>query len=293
MKKQKRAEKRPAVRILRVLALLLLLTLAEEALFGNTSLTVTEFTVASPRLPEAFDGFRVLHLSDLHDARFGKDSEDLIGLARSLSPDLIVITGDMIDSKRTDIGAFLSFAEELNALAPVYCCTGNHEAALYPAKMEELRQGLRERKIALLENESRYIERGGEHICLIGLKDIGYGKGSVEKRAQALENDLEQLIGGEETFFLVLTHRPEFAETLSAAGPDLLLGGHAHGGQVRLPLLGGLYAPGQGLLPRYDAGLYELSGVPLIVSRGLGNSVFPLRVFNRPELVLITLRTAE
>lgn len=281
-------------RVVLVLAALLVLVLAEELLFGNTSLTVTRFTVSSSRLPGGFDGCRILHLSDLHDFSAGSASEKLVTLSVKLEPDLIVITGDLVDSKRTDIGALIRVAEKLKKIAPVYCVTGNHEAVLSQKKMNTLRDGLSGLGIPLMENESLYLERGGDHICLIGLKDIGFiRKEGIEKRIAQMLSDLQGLMGGTDEFTLVLAHRPELIEAYEEAGADLVLSGHAHGGQARLPFVGGIYAPGQGMLPKYDAGLYSQGNTQMIVSRGIGNSAFPFRIFNRPELVLITLKTEK
>lgn len=254
-------------------------------LWANSSPAATQVTVASGALPGAFEGFKIAHVSDLHNAVFGRKNEKLLLLIRAAEPDIIAITGDLIDSRHTDIDSALAFVEAAAEIAPVYYVTGNHESRL---DFDEVEPRLIAAGARVLRNEAEYIEHGGERIRLAGIDDPSFIRtgGTAEERAAA---ELEQLGDGDGTFTVLLAHRPELVEVYAEYGADLVLSGHAHGGQVRLPLLGGLYAPGQGLLPEYDSGLYSLGETQMVVSRGLGNSVAPLRVNNRPELVIVTL----
>lgn len=254
-------------------------------LWANSSPAATQVTVASGALPEAFEGFKIAHVSDLHNAVFGRKNEKLLSLIRAAEPDIIAITGDLIDSRHTDIDSALAFVEAAAEIAPVYYVTGNHESRL---DFDEIEPRLIAAGARVLRNEAEYIEHGGERIRLAGIDDPSFIRtgGTAEERAAA---ELEQLGDGGGTFTVLLAHRPELVEVYAEYGAGLVLSGHAHGGQVRLPLLGGLYAPGQGLLPEYDSGLCSLGETQMVVSRGLGNSVAPLRVNNRPELVIVTL----
>ena len=254
-------------------------------LWANSSPAATQVTVASGALPEAFEGFKISHVSDLHNAVFGRKNEKLLSLIRAAEPDIIAITGDLIDSRHTDIDSALAFVEAAAEIAPVYYVTGNHESRL---DFDEIEPRLIAAGARVLRNEAEDIGRGGERIRLAGIDDPSFIRtgGTAEERAAA---ELEQLGDGGGTFTVLLAHRPELVEVYAEYGAGLVLSGHAHGGQVRLPLLGGLYAPGQGLLPEYDSGLYSLGETQMVVSRGLGNSVAPLRVNNRPELVIVTL----
>ena len=254
-------------------------------LWANSSPAATQVTVASGALPEAFEGFKIAHVSDLHNAVFGRKNEKLLSLIRAAEPDIIAITGDLIDSRHTDIDSALAFVEAAAEIAPVYYVTGNHESRL---DFDAIEPRLIAAGARVLRNEAEYIEHGGERIRLAGIDDPSFIRtgGTAEERAAA---ELEQLGDGGGTFTVLLAHRPELVEVYAEYGAGLVLSGHAHGGQVRLPLLGGLYAPGQGLLPEYDSGLYSLGETQMVVSRGLGNSVAPLRVNNRPELVIVTL----
>lgn len=254
-------------------------------LWANSSPAATQVTVASGALPGAFEGFKIAHVSDLHNAVFGRKNEKLLSLIRAAEPDIIAITGDLIDSRHTDIDSALAFVEAAAEIAPVYYVTGNHESRL---DFDAIEPRLIAAGARVLRNEAEYIEHGGERIRLAGIDDPSFIRtgGTAEERAAA---ELEQLGDGGGTFTVLLAHRPEHVEVYAEYGAGLVLSGHAHGGQVRLPLLGGLYAPGQGLLPEYDSGLYSLGETQMVVSRGLGNSVAPLRVNNRPELVIVTL----
>ena len=271
--------------ILLIIAAALVLALLIWLLWANSSPAATQVTVASGALPEAFEGFKIAHVSDLHNAVFGRKNEKLLSLIRAAKPDIIAITGDLIDSRHTDIDSALAFVEAAAEIAPVYYVTGNHESRL---DFDEIEPRLIAAGARVLRNEAEDIGRGGERIRLAGIDDPSFIRtgGTAEERAAA---ELEQLGDGGGTFTVLLAHRPELVEVYAEYGAGLILSGHAHGGQVRLPLLGGLYAPGQGLLPEYDSGLYSLGETQMVVSRGLGNSVAPLRVNNRPELVIVTL----
>lgn len=268
-----------------IIAAALVLALLIWLLWANSSPAATQVTVASGALPEAFEGFKIAHVSDLHNAVFGRKNEKLLSLIRAAKPDIIAITGDLIDSRHTDIDSALAFVEAAAEIAPVYYVTGNHESRL---DFDEIEPRLIAAGARVLRNEAEDIGRGGERIRLAGIDDPSFIRtgGTAEERAAA---ELEQLGDGGGTFTVLLAHRPELVEVYAEYGAGLVLSGHAHGGQVRLPLLGGLYAPGQGLLPEYDSGLYSLGETQMVVSRGLGNSVAPLRVNNRPELVIVTL----
>lgn len=254
-------------------------------LWANSSPAATQVAVASGALPEAFEDFKIAHVSDLHNAVFGRKNERLLSLIRAAEPDIIAITGDLIDSRHTDIDSALAFVEAAAEIAPVYYVTGNHESRL---DFDAIEPRLIAAGARVLRNEAEDIEHSGERIRLAGIDDPSFIRtgGTAEERAAA---ELEQLGDGGGTFTVLLAHRPELVEVYAEYGAGLVLSGHAHGGQVRLPLLGGLYAPGQGLLPEYDSGLYSLGETQMVVSRGLGNSVAPLRVNNRPELVIVTL----
>lgn len=258
-------------------------------IWGNTALMVSSFTISGGRIPPAFSGFRIAQVSDLHNAEFGKDNAALLRMLSESEPDMIVITGDLVDSSHTDIDTALAFAKEAVLSSPVYYVTGNHEAAL--AQYDQLRAGLEMAGVTVLEDSAVQLERDGEEITLIGLSDPDFtAKGDIFGEVPSMvSTKLGELSGGGSSYTILLSHRPELFETYATCGIDLIFSGHAHGGQFRLPFIGGLVAPNQGLFPKYDAGLYTDGDTAMVVSRGIGNSIIPLRFNNRPEVVLVEL----
>ena len=258
-------------------------------IWGNTALTVSNIKISSSHIPAAFSGFRIAQVSDLHNAEFGKNNAELLKLLSESRPDIIVITGDLIDANHTDVGIALGFAQESVRIAPTYYVTGNHEAA--SPQYDTLKAGLEEAGVIVLEDEAVSLERNGETITLLGLGDPDFTvKGDMFGETSAMvSTKLRNLIDDESRYTILLSHRPELFETYTDGGIDLVFSGHAHGGQFRLPFIGGLAAPNQGLFPQYDAGLYTDGGTSMVVSRGIGNSIIPFRFNNRPEIVLVEL----
>ena len=256
--------------------------------WGNTALVTANVLVCSNGIPEAFDAYKIVQISDLHDAQIGENNEKLITMTAETEPDCIVLTGDFVDSSRFHPERSLSVAEALVKIAPVYYVSGNHEAILPDADYQALTDGLRALGVCVLEDESAELTRGGQSIRLIGLTDIGFHPGTLEEKKDALRTALSALLP-EDEFSVTLAHRPELMDVYTECGAPLVLSGHAHGGQIRLPGIGGLIAPGQGLFPKYTEGKYEENGTTLVVSRGIGNSVLPLRVNDRPQIVVVQL----
>lgn len=259
--------------------------------WSNFALQTTYITAGSGRIPEAFDGYRIAQVSDLHDAEMGENHSRLVETLVNLRPDLIVLTGDMVDSKRTDIENTLAFAVQAAEIAPTYYVNGNHEAIIHQQDYQSLSDGLRACGVTVMEDESTQLIRDNRSITLIGLNDIGHLPVSgVDNKIAAMQQTLEALMNKQSGFTIALSHRPELIDAYARTNVDLVLCGHAHGGQFRLPILGGLVALGQGILPEYDSGLYQKDNTQMIVSRGIGNSVIPIRFNNRPELVVVELK---
>ena len=256
--------------------------------WGNTALVRADVLVCSNGIPEAFDAYRIVQISDLHDAQIGENNEKLIAMTAETEPDCIVLTGDFVDSSRFHPELSLSVAESLVKIAPVYYVSGNYEAILPDEDYQALTDGLRGLGVCVLEDESAELTRDGQSIRLIGLTDIGFHPGTLEEKKDALRTALSALLP-EDEFSVTLAHRPELMDVYTECGAPLVLSGHAHGGQIRLPGIGGLIAPGQGLFPKYTEGKYEENGTTLVVSRGIGNSVLPLRVNDRPQIVVVQL----
>ena len=278
-------------RVLFVVAFVLVVLIV-WTLWGNTALEVNEYEVVSDRIPQGFEGFRIAQVSDLHNAEFGEGNEKLIQLLSQTDPDIIVLTGDLIDSRHTDIEIALDFARQAIKLAPVYYVSGNHEARV--REYEDLKMGLAEAGVVILENQKARITREGENITLIGIDDPSFQEdylfGDSESVVRQAIYDLQNESDG---YTILLSHRPELFDLYVETEMDLVFSGHAHGGQFRLPFIGGLVAPNQGFFPKYYAGQFTEENTTMIVSRGVGNSIIPIRFNNRPEIVLVTLRNMK
>ena len=272
-----------------IMSVLVILCLGIWILWGNTALEVNEYEIMSDKIPEAFTGFRIAQVSDLHNAEFGEGNEKLIELLTQTDPDIIVITGDLIDSRHTDIEIALEFARQAIKLAPVYYVSGNHEARVH--EYEDLKMGLAEAGMIVLEDQKVQITREGESITLMGIDDPSFQEDYLFGDAVSVTSSaLSELQNESDRYTVLLAHRPELFETYVDAGVDLVFSGHAHGGQFRLPFVGGLVAPNQGFFPEYDAGLFSEGSTTMIVSRGVGNSIIPIRFNNRPEIVVAELK---
>ena len=270
-----------------ILVMLLISIMVSWVIWGNLSVETTKLTVTAKDLPEAFDKFSIAHISDLHNAEYGKNNEKLIDILEAESPNIIAITGDLIDSNHTNLEVALSFAQQAVKIAPCYFVTGNHEAWI-GSQYEELKTSLQNTGITVLPDEAIELNYGDVCIQLIGLNDPDFSERDRLLSESILEAKLSQ-VNISDGFTILLSHRPEYFNVYQNKNIDLVLSGHAHGGQFRLPLGGGVIAPGQGLFPKYDAGAYTENGTTMIVSRGVGNSIIPVRINNPPEIVIIEL----
>ena len=281
------AKKRKSI-ILTVVAAILFALIA-WIIWGNTALELNTYTISSSKLPQSFDGYRIAHVSDLHNAEMGKNNEKLLIMLRDADPDMIAITGDLVDSRNTDIEVALQFVREAVKIAPCYYVTGNHEARI--SEYDELKEAMEAAGVTVLEDAQTEISLTGEFITLIGVNDPSYQTDYLFGDSETVMNTkLEELHTENDGFTILLSHRPELFDTYADHDIDLILSGHAHGGQFRLPFVGGLVAPNQGFFPEYDAGLFSMNHTNMIVSRGIGNSILPFRFNNRPEVIIIELK---
>lgn len=255
---------------------------------SNNWVQTTEYTISSEKLPAAFDGKKIVQVSDLHNATFGTNQKTLIKKIEKTQPDAIFITGDLIDSERYDLEAALVLVDALVEMSEVYFVTGNHEVAVN--KLEDIKAALIERGVIYLENEAVEWEVDGEILQIAGIHDPLM---DMYYRDEEYTRDAIDTASLTDEFTLLLAHRPEQMPVYADYGIDIVFSGHAHGGQVRIPGLGGLFAPGQGWFPRMTEGVFENGDTQLVLSRGLGNSGFPLRILNLPEIVSVTLERAE
>lgn len=267
----------------------ILLILIIYTIWGNSALMVSTVNISSDRIPSVFSNFRIAQVSDLHNTEFGEGNTKLIEILSELKPDIIVITGDLIDARHTDIKIALDFVKGAVQIAPVYYVTGNHEANC--SQYGQLKTGLEMAGVTILKDEALQLECDGEMLTLIGISDPDFTiKGDIFNEVPGMvKAKLNSLIDDNNNYMILLSHRPELFETYVCCGVDLVLSGHTHGGQFRLPFIGGIVAPNQGLFPKYDSGLYTDGITNMVVSRGLGNSIIPFRFNNRPEVILVEL----
>lgn len=253
-------------------------------IYQNQKIQVNEITIKSDALPDDFVGYKIAQVSDLHNAEFGDNNERLLSALKDASPDIIVITGDVVDSRKTNVQIARDFVNKASEIAPVYYITGNHEARVEAE--DEIDYIELNSNVTVLHNKDVFLEKGDSVIQLIGVDDPDY---KAVKDSTAYMNKRLNKYCNNEYFKILLSHRPELYNVYVENNMDIVFSGHAHGGQFRLPFIGGLCAPHQGLFPKYDAGVYTTDNTNMIVSRGLGDSIIPLRINNPPELVVVTL----
>lgn len=256
--------------------------------FENNNIVITKYTYKNEQIPSQFKNLKILQISDLHNAQFGKNQNTIIRKIKKCQPDMIFITGDIIDANRYDLQKAITLVKQVVDIAPTYYVSGNHEA--WSNHYNEVKAALLEEKVLVLDNDSIDIKRGKDSITLIGLKDPAFLHSDYffGTDYSAWENYLKSQVKYNK-FEILLSHRPELMDIYKKHNVDLVFSGHVHGGQFRLPFVGGVVGPDQGFFPKYDAGEFVEQNTTMILSRGLGNSIIPLRIFNRPELVLVEL----
>ncbi|MBQ8825092.1 MAG: metallophosphoesterase [Ruminococcus sp.] len=237
------------------------------------------------------DNLKILHISDIHHRTFGKCNSRIVEKTKKISPDIIVITGDLISrnmKKYYNTGVFL---KNLRKIAPVYLSLGNHELDLPPNLRNKLFKIINKSGVRILKNETVKIKKNNFTTYISGITlDIECYKSKDKKRKyknlkQYTEKDLYNAIGNKKGYTILLAHNPLFFEEYAKWGADLVLSGHVHGGIIRLPIIGGILSPERKLLPKYSKGLYKKGNTIMNVSGGLGK----LRLWNPPELIILIL----
>ena len=256
-------------------------------IWDNNRITVTEYTIKDAEIPENFSGYRILQISDLHNAEFGEDNEILLNQISRLHPDMIVITGDLIDSYHTNVDISLAFIREAVKIAPTYYVFGNHEVRI-PESYTLLKDGMEKAGVVVLDQPVT-LEKDSQTISLLGVADPSAMSSVSRFYTQIVGSILNAKMPEETVYSILLCHRPEVFDAFVENGIDLAFTGHTHGGQVRIPFIGAIFSPDQGLFPKYDSGLFTEKDTTMIISRGLGNSSFPFRVDCPPEIVVATL----
>lgn len=286
---KRRTKKKTGLILLCVWLVIIILFCTVPLLAFDSRLRSTEYTVSSPSVPEGLDGIRILLIADLHCERFGEDQSELIAAALKTSPDLAVLCGDILDSGHNDLEPVAELLSGLDGIE-TFAVFGNHENGLTREDREALTLLYEEHGVTLLSDESVGLSFNGAELWVSGMKDPAFwGMGDTE----FVRENPPDVAPKEGAFNVLLCHRANLFPATSELGFDLVLSGHLHGGQVRIPLVGGLVSPNMELFPDYTSGLYSENGSFMAVSRGLGNSVDLPRIFNPPELVTVILRSTS
>lgn len=278
-------------KILLAVATVLSVILVIWILWANTALELNAYTISADDIPEEFSGFRIAQVSDLHCSQVGKNNSKLLAVLKEADPDIIAITGDLFDSEKSGSQEIVfEFVRQALMIAPCYYVTGNHEARFDDPVI--FIEQLTDMGVIVLDDESVEYTLGEQRITITGINDPSFETSYLFGDSASVVNGKLQDLKTDDTYQILLSHRPELFEVYCDNSIDLVLSGHAHGGQFRLPIVGGLFAPNQGFFPEYDAGLYADGHTQMLVSRGVANSRFPLRFNNRPEVILIELESA-
>ena len=277
-----------------VLALILVLIIYIH--YESNTIELSYYEMSSQKVPSSFNNFKILQLSDLHSKTFNDNNEYLIKKIDAEKPDIIVMTGDMINNKDKNYKSFSFLASYLGKNYDTYYTFGNHEENLEDHQKEHLKNILQSLNITTLYNKKISLKNNDDSINLYGLCfDMAYYKRpyKLKKDFDIIEN--KKLLGSPNInlYNILLAHNPLYFKVYSEWGADLILSGHIHGGIIQIPFIGGLLSPERKLFPKYYSGQYKIKDSKLIVNRGLGNTKIKLRMFNKPEISVITLKSTK
>lgn len=257
----------------------------------NKKIVTRKIVHESSKVPSSFDGFKITQVSDYHNTYLGRQGKDLLQAVKKTNPDIVLVTGDLIDRRTPNEKRGIKMLESLQEIAPCYYVTGNHEA--FYKDFAGIYEKILKTGVHNASTNDFFISRRNDSIEITGIHDLRiFGD---EETNPNIYNEYDEMLHERlnhvgEYFTILLAHRPEQFSRYSKYPVDLIFSGHAHGGQIRLPVVKGLYAPDQGVLPKFTEGIHKQNNSTLIISRGLGNSRFPWRVFNRPEIVSVMLK---
>lgn len=266
--------------------------LAARLYVDNTLIQVSKYEINSDKIPKEFNKFKIVHLSDFHSYGLKRDNLKIFEVIEDESPDIIVMTGDMVNKYDRNFEKFLNLAEVLSKKYKIYYIIGNHEIRLRKEDLEFILKKLSDFGIRILKDEKVTIVRKKEHINIYGINiPLSYYK--IINKPDNVGEVISKLLKSckKEEYNIVLAHNPLYFEQYSKENVDLILSGHVHGGMIRLPLLGAILSPERKFFPKYSSGIYEMNNKKLLVSRGLGHSKNGVRLFNRREIICITLNS--
>ena len=259
---------------------------------------VTKYTISNEKIPEEFNGFKILQLSDFHSEGYRDTTEKLIDKVKNINPDIIVMTGDMVSWDMENIEEAKILVKLLAEIYPIYYVDGNHEhlaEILRLSRYNSFLDFMHELGVTTIKNDCIKLHKGNESINLYGINiPLDSATALYVDKLQLEKNYVEKTLpkADSEKFNILLAHTPTFIKQYSQWGADLVLAGHMHGGIARIPFTNiGLLSPGRTIFPKYAAGKFKVKDSIMIVNRGIGTSSFKLRIFNNPEITVLTLKS--
>ena len=283
--------------IILIITLIILVAFSTFALISHFRLDITNYIIKNAKITR---DFKIVQLSDLHSREFRNDNKKIIDYIEKEKPDIIVMTGDMINAKNGDIAYLEKFINSLKEICKIYYVMGNREFRYNEEEFNKLVNMLEKNSIKVLNNNSDTIKIAGSEINIYGLnynnrnieKYYEFRRGSMYNKKYEIINKLEDVFTGvdKNKYNILLTHSPNAFKKYASFGFDLIISGHIHGGVIRLPFAGGLLSPNATFFPKYDAGLFFEEGSVMCVSRGMGYGSLPFRILNNPEIVVINLK---
>ena len=259
---------------------------------------VEKYTVKNAKIPEVFNNFKIVQLSDFHSNGYMNTTKEILYKIKDINPDIIVMTGDMVSYDMVNIEEFQKLVKELVEICPIYYIDGNHEhlaEKLIPGEYLYLMEFLKELGVTIIKNDYVEIYKENKSINLYGVNiPLDWPSGIYVNKFQLESNYVEKTLSEANTdnFNILLAHNPIFIKQYSKWGADLVLSGHMHGGIARIPFTNiGLLSPERRVFPRYAAGKFKVNNSTMIVNRGIGTSSFKLRIFNNPEITVIILKS--
>ena len=283
--------------IISIIFILIVIIPVITMIVSNKVISISRYTINSDKIPNAFDNFKILQLSDLHSKEFGNKNEELIKKIDQENPDVIFMSGDMVNSYDKNFEVFFQLVDNLSEKYSIYYILGNHEENLYDDDINEIINYLKEKNVNVINNTKIELTKDNEKINLYGL---GYNQKYYTQSGNKYGNDMQyteniisEMLGNVNTneYNILLTHSPLLFEAYSNWGADLVFAGHIHGGVIIVPFLGGLLSPEEKFFPKYYKGEYTLNNSKMIVNAGLGNGRIPIRMFNRPDVSVVTLKS--
>lgn len=283
--------------IILIITLIILVAFSTFALISHFRLDITNYIIKNAKITR---DFKIVQLSDLHSREFRNDNKKIIDYIEKEKPDIIVMTGDMINAKNGDIAYLEKFINKLKEICKIYYVMGNREFRYNEDEFNKLISMLEENSVKVLNNSSDTINKNGNEINIYGLnynnrnieKYYEFRRGSIYNKKYEIKNKLEDVFSiiDKDKYNILLTHSPNAFKKYASFGFDLIISGHIHGGVIRLPFAGGLLSPNATFFPKYDAGLFFEEGSVMCVSRGMGYGSLPFRILNNPEIVVINLK---